>query len=59
MRSLKKAQVVFEYIIVFNVVALAVLATANEHIRPAVEKLMEKTGKMIEREVNRLTRRYE
>jgi len=59
MRSLKKAQVIFEYIIVLNVVTLAILATANKHVRPAVVKLMEKTGKMIEREADRLTRHYE
>jgi len=59
MRLLKKAQVTFEYIIVFSVVTLALLAAANKHIRPAVVKLMEKTGKMIEREADRITRHYE
>ena len=59
MRSLKKAQVTFEYIIVFNVVIFALLVAANKHVRPAVVKLLEKTGEMIEREADRLTRHYE
>ena len=62
MRSLKlhkKAQIILKYVIVFNVVALAILVAANKHIRPAVVKLMQKAGEMIEREAERFTLHYE
>ena len=55
----KNAQVTLEYVIVFSVVSSALLLGAHQYIKPAVMRLMEKTGEMIEREVDRLTRHYE
>ena len=55
----KNAQVTLEYVVVFSVVTSALLLGANQYIKPAVIKLMEKTGEMIEREAARITRHYE
>ena len=62
MRSLKvhkKAQVLLEYLIVFNVVTFTILFGANQYIKPAMVKLIQRAGEMIEREADRLTRHYE
>ena len=55
----KKARVVSEYVIVGGLVSSAALFGANQYIKPAVMKLMEKAGDMIERGADRLTRQYE
>ena len=55
----KKARVASEYAVVFGLVSSATLFGAHQYIKPAVIKLMEKTGEMIEREAARLTRHYE
>ena len=53
----KKSQVTLEYTILVGAIVSAVLFAAENHIKPAVIKMMEKSAELIEASLDKLVQK--